>query len=308
MAKEAIATSGIEWDIVTGENTDFTEQYPRFQWVHGNAQATGFMKTGGLFVSAENYPNFTGKGFAPETLITRDGDSIEGFGAKRAELAVIRIKDQWIKTDEGKNVPLLHALAVVNGCDDVICISLRGASKSLAFDKAFKSHISQNISFANRTRPQGVPGLEPFALWFPICAGELQDANSKDGKSKSKVTPIELCTPATLDRDYVTTLWVGRDNYTRFAGVFQDTKKWQHTKIWDQQHNADDPDAPTHTGDPDSMTEGQASLIVGCLEAKGIDGDEFKQMVLTATQGATSNYRTLKRDEAAELIEVMKAY
>ncbi len=305
---------GIEWDVVTGENTEFVAQYPRFQWVHGNAQASGFMKTGGLFVSAENYPNFSAKGFSPETLVTRDGESIDGCGAKRAELAVIRIKQQWIKDETyGKNVPLLQALVAVNGCDDVVCISLRGASKSLAFDRAFKLHISQNVALANRTRPDGVPGLEPFALWFPICAGELQDANSKDGKSKSKVTPIELCVPQTLDRDYVVSLWVGRDNYTRFGGVFKDTKKWQMTDIWEQQHN-DDPEAPAYTvggndGDDNSngMTQGQASQIIGLLEVKNIDQDELKEFVLTVTNGATNNFRTLTRDEAAEVIKLMGA-
>lgn len=305
----AAEIAGIEWDVVTGENTEFTEQYPRFQWVHGNAQASGFMKTGGLFISAENYPNFTAKGFTPETLVTRDGESIEGFGAKRAELAVIRSKQQWIKTDEGKNVPLLQALAVINGCDDVVCISLRGASKSLAFDRAFKSHISQNVAFANRTRPDGVSPLEPFSLWFPICAGELQDANSKDGKSKSKVTPIELCSPQTLDREYVASLWIGRANYVRFGNIFKDTKKWQLTDIWE--NHGDDPEAPAYTGGSvsgDAMTQGQADMIVGLIDVKNIDEATLNEICLTASSGEIGAFKQLSRDAASNVIALLKAY
>ncbi len=300
-------TSGIEWDVVTGENTDFVAQYPRFQWVHGNPQASGFMQKGGLFISAENYPNFTGEGFAPETLVTRDGDKIEGFGANRSKVAVVRIKQQWIN-DEGKNVPLLQALVAIKGCDDVVCVSLRGASKSLKFDSAFKSHVSQNVAFANRTRPDGVPPLEPFSLWFPICAGELQDANSKDGKSKSKVTPIELCAPETIDREYVTSLWVGRENYTRFGSVFKDTKKWQNTKIWEQ-HN-EDPEAPAFTGgapNGDPMTQGQSEMIAGLLEVKSVDAQELMELCLTASEGATSSFAVLNRTEAEGVIGLLKA-
>lgn len=297
---------GIEWDVVTGENTEFSVQYPRFQWVHGSAQAQGFMKSGGLFISTENYPNFSAKGFKAETLITRDGTEIEGFGAVRSELAVIRIKKQWIKDEEyGKNVPLLHALVVVNGCDDVVNISLRGASKALAFQRAFDAHLTQNVAIANRTRPAGVAGLEPFALWFPICAGELQDVHSKDGKSKSKVTPIELCAPATVDRDYVATLWVGRENYVRFGSVFQDTQKWQNSKIWEQTHNDDD--VPTHSGD-NAITPQQSDVIGSLIEVKGLDEQSVKEMCLTVTNGATNNLRQLDRDEAAMLIDTMGAY
>lgn len=299
-------TQGIEWDVVSGENTDFAAQYPRFQWVHGSAQASGFMKTGGLFISAENYPNFTGDGFQPETLITREGDEIAGFGASKAKLAVIRIKRQWVKDETyNKNVPLLHALVSIKGCEDIVNISLRGASKSLAFQRAFDTHLTQNVALANRTRPTGVPALEPFAIWFSVCAGQLQDISSKDGSSKSKVTPIELCSPETVDRDYVTTLWVGRENYVKFGGVFQDTRKWQSTPIWEQNH-ADANDDLTHSGF-DRITQSQQEVIAGLIEVKGLEGNDLKEYALLASNGATNNFATLSREDAQVMIDTMAA-
>lgn len=305
-------SNAIEWDAITGENTDFAIEYPRLQWVHGSAQAAGFMKSGGLFVSAENYPNFGGEGFEPVTLITRDGTEIPGFGATKAFLAVIRVKHQWVKdADYGKNVPLAHALVNVKGCEDIVCISLRGASKSLAFQKAFSTHMTQNVAFANRMRPKETPALEPMALWFPMCAGPLQDIQSKDGKSKSKITPIELCTPGTLDRDYVTTLWVGRENYNRFAAAWQDTKKWQSSPIWEQQQNDEHAGATQqYTGllqDPNRATPQQIDFIGGIIESKGLDGEAIREMCYVASNGACSSLDLLSQEEAAELIKVAAA-
>lgn len=304
-------SNGIDWDVVQGTNTEFATQYPRFQWVHGNAQSSGFMKTGGLFVSADNFPGFAGEGFQPETLITREGTEIVGFGAAAAKLAVIRIKQQWIKDETyGKNVPLRHVLAVVKGCDDVINISLKGASKALVFQKAFEAHMTQNVAFANRIRPAGVPSIEPFALWFPVQAAPLQKVSSKDGKSSSTVTPPELIVPEVIDRDYVTTLWVGRENYNKFASIYKDTESWQHKPIWEQQHNDDiDVESPGFTGNNENrITKQQADFIAGLIEAKGLDASEVQEMALAASSGATTNLAMLTRQEADTLIETAKAY
>src|SRR5688500_10664429 len=104
-------TNDIEWGIVEGDNTEFSAQYARLQWVHGSKQASGFMKTGGLFVSKDEYPNFNGEGFEPTVFITRDGTEIEGYAAAKTNLAVIRIKHQWVKDETyGKNTPLAHVL------------------------------------------------------------------------------------------------------------------------------------------------------------------------------------------------------
>ena len=304
-------SNGIEWDVVQGTNTEFATQYPRFQWVHGNAQAAGFMKSGGLFVSADNFPGFHGEGFKPETLITREGAEINGFGASAAKLAVIRIKQQWIKDEtSGKNVPLRHVLAVVKGCDDVINISLKGASKALVFQKAFEAHMTQNVAIANRTRPAGVPALEPFALWFPVQAAPFQKVSSKDGKSSSTVTPPELVVPETIDRDYVTTLWVGRENYNKFASIYKDTEVWQNKAIWEQQHNDEiDGDTTGFTGnDENRITTQQSEFLAGIIEAKGLDAQEVREMALAASNGATTNIAMLTRQEAEVLIDTAKAY
>lgn len=296
----------IEWDVVEGENTEFSAQYPRLQWVHGSKQASGFMKTGGLFINKEQYPNFNGEGFAPTTFITRDGKEIEGFAAQSVKLAVIRIKHQWVKDETyDRNVPLAHILTVVKGCSDLLCISLRGSAKALEFQKTFNQHIGQNVALANRTRPAGAAALEPFALWFPLTAGELVSVSSKDGKSTSIVTPFEMAQPKTLDRAYVTTLWVGGDNYGQCAGYYKETAAWQKQPIWEQRNGHEEADTPAFTGGGDHITEQQLQHIVGLCEAKGLDE---KELALSVTNGATNNIRAITKEEASTVIETAKAY
>lgn len=298
-AKTAVAE--IEWAVVEGENTEFAVQYPRMQWVHGEAKASGFMKSGGLFISAEQYPHFEAEGFEGSTLITNDGTEIEGYAAASAKLAVIRVKHQWVKDPQDKrNIPLVHALIAVKGCEDLICLSLRGATKALEFQKAFNQHMSQNVSIANRTRPDGAKALEPFALWFPIRAAASVKAKAKDSDQSSPVTPPELVTPATLDRDYVVTLWVGAENYKQFAGYFRETAAWQKTPIWEQRNGDTVHDEATaeYSG-TELATDEQLQHFVNICTAKGLSE---KEIVLQATGGETDSFERLSREDARAMI------
>lgn len=292
------APADIQWDAVEGGNTEFSVQYPRMQWVHGEAKASGFMKSGGLFISEEQYPNFEAEGFQPDVLVTDDGTQIMGYAAPTAKLAILRVKHQWVK-DEGRNVPLVQAIAVAKGCEDLLCISLRGATKALDFQKAFNQHMAHNVSLANRTRPQNAPAIEPFALWFPLTAGPPATITSKDGKNKSTVTPPALAQPEKLDRDYVVSLWVGSENYKRFASYYRDTAAWQKAAIWEQRNG----DEAEFTGDERASDE-QLHHIINLATAKGFDEAEVMQEI---SNGQLTKYDQLTRNEAREFLDKLKA-
>lgn len=304
-AKEAI-TNQIEWEVVEGENTEFAVTYPRMQWIHGNKQASGFMKTGGLFISKDQYPNFAGEGFTATTLITREGTEIEGYAATSAKLAVIRVKHQWVKDDNGKNVPLAHVLCAVKGCGEILSLSLKGPSKALEFQKAFNLHILQAVSVANRTRPEGSKALEPFALWFALKAGDLVSAGSKDGKSSSIVTPLELEAPATIDRDYAVSLWVGKDNYKAFAGFWKDTEKWQKTPILERRvDDAQDSEQPAFTGDDDVPVNNV--LLKQLIDLATAKDYEEASVMEHCTKGTRKHYDELTNAEARQIIAELRA-
>lgn len=302
-------TNAIEWDVIDGENTDFAAQYPRMQWVHGSKQAAGFMKTGGLFIAKEQYPNFPGEGFTATTLITREGTEIEGYAATQVKLAVIRVKHQWVKDENyGRNVPLVHALVAVKGCDDLLVISLRGAAKSLEFQKAFNLHMSQPVAVANRTRPEGSRALEPFALWFALNAGDLVSITSKDGKSTSIVTPFELSAPDVIDRDYAVSLWVGPQNYKQFVAFWKDTEKWQKTPIWEQKaDNGHDSDTPMYSGDEDPNELVGNALLKQLMDLALVKGYEEAETMRHVSNGTRTHYDQLTNGEARQVIANLKA-
>lgn len=298
---QAPAIEQIEWDVIEGENTEFAVKYPRMQWAHGEKKASDFNKSGGLFISEDEYPNFEAEGFQPTTFITRKKDLL-GYGTASAKLAVIRVKHQWVKDDKQKNVPLCHVLAVVKGSEDLICISLKGPSKALEFQKAFNQHMAHNVSLANRSRPEKVPALEPFALWFPIKAGDIQIITSQDGKNESSVTLPTMESPKTLDRDYVASLWVGKENYKRFASYYKETAAWQKVEIWQQRHDEETED-PQWTGNGEPATDEQLSHIINLGLAKGYDEADVMKGI---TGGALNKYDELSREDARLLLEKLK--
>lgn len=298
----------IEWDAVEGENTDFADRYPRMQWNHGSKQAAGFNKTGGLFIAKDQFPNFSGVGFSPVTFITRDGEEIEGYGATEAHIAVIRVKHQWIKDDNGKNVPLAHALCVVKDVPDLICLSLRGPSKALEFQKTFNQHIAQVVAVANRTKPEGRNPLEPFALWFRLSVGDLVSIPSKDGKSSSIVTPFALSAPEKIDREYVTSLWVGTDNYKSFASYWKDTKKWQTTPIWEQRSETiDDHTTPEYSGKVDENSPAQQWQVKRLVEICIAKDFDEREIMLGVSGGELENFEQLSFKQSNELFDALKA-
>jgi hypothetical protein len=297
----APAVNDIEWGIVEGENTEFAVQYPRMQWVHGEAKASGFMKSGGLFISSEQYPNFEAEGFESSTLITEDGTEIPGSAAVSTTLAVIRVKHQWIHNNEdNRNVKLVQALCVAKGNDDLLCFSLKGATKAIRFQNAFNQHMLQNVSVANRTRPSGAPHLEPFALWFPVRAAAPEKVTAKDSDKSSVVTPPELIVPDKIDRDYVVSLWVGAQNYKQFAGYFKETAAWQKTPIWEQRNGiAEEETAAEFTG-ADLATDAQLQHFINICTAKGFNE---REITLEATKGVTDRFEELSRADARMLID-----
>lgn len=301
MAKEAtkVETIDIDWGAVEGGNSEFQVQYPRMQWQHGEAKASGFMKTGGLFINKDEFPNFIGEGFAPATLITDEGKELEGYAASSAKLAVIRVKHEWHNDDNGRPKPFVQALCYVKGCDEIINLSLRSPSKALEFQKAFNQHIKQNVSVANSTRPAGTNALEPFALWFPVKASDPVKVTSKDGKASSTVTPPTIETPETIDRTYVVSLWVGSDNYKTFAATWRDTDAWQKAPIWEKrdEHTSD---TPEYTGgDADPITQEQADQILHLGNLKQVN---IAQYMLEYTNGGSNDIGNLTRGEAKQFI------
>ena len=288
---------GIDWDSVEGGNQDFQDVYPRLQWMHGkrNFKQLGEKNmnfTGGLFLPENQYAGFSADGWS-EASFTPSGvnsSEVKGWYSPKANLSVIRIKRWW--DDDGSHT---HALLSIKGVDGLFCIQVGGISKGQAFETAFADHRKQIVAAANRTKPEGRPGIEPYALWFVLATSphSMQKAKTKD--AESEVTLPRLFVPATIDTNYVRSLWVGTDNYKQFSALYKETENWQN-QIPKKQNNVNN---------ADTINDAKLKELVDlCLTKDYSEAD----LAMTASEGKTNKLEMLNYREAREAMEILKSY
>lgn len=297
-----------DFSIADGTNQDYMDVYPRLQWHHGKKQFAklgGVVHTGGMFIPADQFPNFNAEGWVEDSFTSSKNEEIKGYSTTKAYLAIIRVKTWWSESDDGKKSSQTHMLCCVKDIDGVFSLQVGGVSKGMPMNRAFADHRNQIVAMVNRTKPVGTAGFEPFALWFVVEPGPHDaQVSAKNASASSEVTRPQLYTPENIDLDYARTLWVGPDNYKLFCQIYKDTEAWQLQFPKSQIH--DDPDAPAFTGNVNGITQSQIDMIAGIIEVKGLDITEIREMCMIATDGATDQIPNLTRDEAATLIETVK--
>lgn len=293
----------IDWDSVEGTNQEFQDVYPRIQWHHGKkqfARVGGLVHTGGLFVPADQFPNFEAEGWQPDSFTTSKNEEIKGFYSTSGHLAIIRVKTWWGESDDHKKYSTTHMLCAIRGIDALFSLQVSGVSKGMPMNQAFTQHRNQIVAVANRSRPQNAPAIEPFGLWFVVKPDEHESiASAKDASKASEVTRPILDAPEQVDVDYVRSLYVGKDNYLRFAGYYKETEAWQN-QIPKQ---ATEDHAPEFAG-PTRVTDATLSQILQLITMKGL---EERDLVLSHTQGETDRAEQLTEKEAKDLIETLKS-
>lgn len=305
-------TTDFDFSIADGTNQEYTDVYPRIQWHHGQKQmekVRGVVYTGGLFIPQDQFPNFAADGWQEDSFIASSGEEIKGYASQKASLAVIRVKSWWPPKDEtGKSSgSQTHFLCCIKGVEGLFSLQVSGVSKGMPMLQAFTGHRNQIVAMVNRTKPAGANGFEPYAMWFVVEPGPHDKQVSKTNADKSsEVTRPQLYVPADINLEYARTLWVGADNYKLFSQIYKDTTAWQ-TQFPKGQAATDEHagDTPTHSGvEQGPITQAQIEHIAGICEAKGLD---MKELVMTATNGATDQIINLTREEGNEIIDTAKA-
>lgn len=301
-----------DFSIAEGTNQDYLDVYPRIQFQHGSRQLSKLgnvvAHTGGLFVPADQFPNFSAEGWVEDSFITSKNEEIKGYSSVKAYLAILRVKTWWPEGEGSKT----HMLCCIRGVDGLFSLQVGGISKGQPMLSAFTAHRNQIVAMVNRTKPPGTRGFEPYAMWFVVEPGPHETQASKGDSSKaSEVTKPRLYTPENVDLAYARTLWVGKENYQLFCQLYKDTEPWQK-QFPKSQSQSDDhsSDTPGFSGPSDStrMSQGQLDMIEEMMRIKNIDESELQQMCLTATNGGSSGYRTLSREAADYVIDTMKSF
>lgn len=293
-----------DFSIAEGTNQDYVDIYPRIQWQHGSRQFAKLgdtvSHTGGLFVPADQFPNFSAEGWKEDSFISAKNEEIKGYSTTKGYLAVLRVKSWWAQGEGSKT----HMLCCIKGVDGLFTLQVGGISKGQPMNNAFTAHRNQIVAMVNRTKPAGTKGFEPYAVYFVVEPGPHETQSSKSDASKgSEVTKPRLYTPDPLTLDYARTLWVGAENYKAFSQLYRDTESWQ-TQIPKSQDHSDD--APTHSGP--GMSPERIDFLGGLIETKGISKEETDQFCMSATNGATGNLAALTSDEGESVIEMAKGY
>lgn len=296
----------IDWDSIEGGNQEFTDVYPRIQWMHGRkalkqlgAESLGFR--GGLFLPADQFPNLEAEGWAETVFTASDGSEISGYFSLEAKLSIIRIKKFW---HEDKSH--VHAICCLKGVEGTFSLQVGGVSKGQAFLNAFAAHRNQIIAVANRNKPAGANSLEPFALWCVLSPDEHTELSAKsDATKKSEVTMPVLNVPKEISVDYVRGLWVGTDLYKRFIEIFKETEAWQ-SQIPKQTQNDRFPEYAGTDGSGESFErapEQRIQHLIGLIHAKNQDE---KQIAMTYSQGTTDRLTNLSKTEVENAIAALK--
>lgn len=222
------APVGVSWDVVEGTNQEYIDIYPRIQWMHGskalNKLGDDISHLGGLFIPEDQFPNFEAEGWLHQTMtLGEENKEISGHWAKAGLLSVVRTKKFWFG-----GTSHYHMLVRVRGIDGIFALQTKGISKSVPMEQAFNDHRRLIVGYANQSRPQGTNPIEPFGLYFVVVPDKhtmIRSKNKPDAASEATL-PL-LFVPKTIDQEYISRIYVGRENYLKLVEDYRQTEAWQ---------------------------------------------------------------------------------
>lgn len=253
----AVADDFLESEVFI-EDRQFGSLYPIVQWVPGSPakkREGGIAYTGGFFISAEQ--SIVVPGAEPYTLVTREGEEIEGFAIRDLVFAPLCWRRSWsvgqdkgfdlrfsneeydVALEAGKPRGNVHLLCVVRGMNEPVVITFRGlAAKSavgMGKDRgALPSFGAMIVTSATRlARAAGKSTLYPLCAFTGVFGPErLQNGDPKftevGSKEKSMVSlPDWLDCPKTADKEAITSRFVGHKNLATNQALYNDAEEWR---------------------------------------------------------------------------------
>ena len=249
------AQVNIEDDIVFGAN------YGLIQWVNGRptGQKGTIQETGGFFFSGDQGME-PPPGFKPFTLMTQEGEEIEGFASETLNFSPIRFRRCWeVSSDDdgyptryawndyetakadGKPTGVCHIVVSVDGGDEPLMLSFRGmtskAMMGMGRDRGvIPSYGSLIVGAASRL----FRTKHKTARKFPLCAFQLTVGPEIDGKGKPVYTKVGSGTETQkitmpvwrdavsglVDEKTVERLYVGHESFADYQAIFQEADDW----------------------------------------------------------------------------------
>lgn len=252
---------------VTIEDRQYGAQFPIVQWVNGTPDKKkegGIAYTGGFFISTEQ--GVVPPGFTPYTLVTKEGEEIEGFATRDLSLSVLRLRKSWVVAPDkglaqrfaqaeydsacemGKPRGQLHVLVMMKGLDEPLCLTFRGfAAKGMAGqgkDRGVIPSFGQMVpTVATRlARKQNRKTNYPLCAFYLTVGGQRDDkgvpVHTEVGeKEKSKISmPVWVNEPKAVDEAFVRKAFVGNILLTAHQAAYTESESWY--EAWSEEQLA----------------------------------------------------------------------
>ena len=251
---------GIEIEI---SDPAFGSMYPIVQWVNGDPgkkKSGGLQYHGGFFISAEQ--GIEVPGAEPYTLITADGDEVEGFAIRDLELIPIRYRRSWLaqadekglaqrfpwnayedaKEYDHKEKPRGRAqlVTLLVGMDEPVVVTLSGLTAGAVFSAGRKRGVIPTFAQTVLNRAKQLARRAGRNIDYPLCAFKLTIGPARDdkgdpvfekvgsGNSTSQITmPVWRDRPAGMpDEAGIRRRFVGPELFGKVQDMHKSSDEW----------------------------------------------------------------------------------
>lgn len=233
--------SDFDFDVVDPDTAERSiPVYPVAQWHNGQQalKALGGVQHAGGVVLPKKYVSEGSRfpGWTEERMTFRSGREETALTAQKLVMSPIRTRFRWFARQGTDTVYYprsayvmgahlrghLQVLAAVKGANAPIVVTFKGKA-SQTFEALLKDFSGKVVQTANRTAPKG-KALPRCAFWMSVSPGPHTKAGSPG--QESFITPPTLDLPAEISRDYLRSLYVGRDNLIRFQEWYREAEPW----------------------------------------------------------------------------------
>jgi hypothetical protein len=214
--------------------------YPVAQWHNGQRTlkaAGGVQYAGGVVLPAKYLSDGSGiPAWTTERIIFRSGKEESALTTGKIVMAAVRTRFRWFAKQGTETVYYprnayvmgahmrghLQVLAAVKGADGPIVVTFKGKA-SQAFEALMKDFSARVVHTANRLAPKG-KALPRYAFWMSVTPGPHTKAGNAGRESFVTLPALDL--PADISRDYLRSIYVGRDNLVRLQEWYHDADPW----------------------------------------------------------------------------------
>lgn len=313
------------FEVIEGADPSASEyrepDYPLLQWLNTSPKARGksigIMNTGGFLIPRKQWRKASSLPEWPVETVEFDKGSDDVRVCAEVDLAVIRSRKCWSYEVEGRErlLPWQHTghdnvkkrgryqyLIVLRGCRQLFQFTTKN-HVGMAMEAAITEHEATVISEANKIAAQE---RQSYAFYLRLRAGNFIEVGKKDGE-KSKISPPALVVPDVISREFLVSMFVGKDALLWMQSCYRQNQRWSDRwndpKNLSQSHDTGDGGDANDWACGGRLADAYGSLLVQIRKA-GIDINQWKVQLPIELQEVLEEHWSV--DQMKNVIEILK--